>query len=99
MRARSGSGPGPAARASGHYDQRFFGRTAAGQALAASVKGDSDPGYGATSKLISEAALCLVQDIPRTATGGGVCTPGAALGLALVRRLQANAGLRFTIDD
>ena len=98
LQARPGRGPGPAARASGHYDLRFFGRTAAGQALAASVKGDSDPGYGSTSKLISEAALCLVHDVPRSATGGGVWTPGAAMGLALVRRLQANAGLRFAIE-
>ena len=99
LRAQPGGGPGPAARASGHYDLRFFGRTATGQALAASVKGDSDPGYGSTSKIVSEAALCLLQDIPRSATGGGVWTPGAAMGLALLRRLQAHAGLRFAIED
>jgi short subunit dehydrogenase-like uncharacterized protein len=32
-------------------------------------------------------------------TGGGVWTPGAAMGMALVRRLQASAGLQFTIED
>ena len=31
------------------------------------VQGDRDPGYGATSKMITEAALCLVDDLPRLA--------------------------------
>lgn len=98
VQTQQGSGPGPQARASGHFDLRFYGRTAAGQMLAASVKGDRDPGYGATSRMISEAALCLVQDIPHSATGGGVWTPGAAMGLALVRRLQAHAGVQFAVE-
>jgi short subunit dehydrogenase-like uncharacterized protein len=41
--------------------------------------------------------LCLVQDVGRDATPGGVWTPGSAMGLALVRRLQARAGLSFEI--
>jgi short subunit dehydrogenase-like uncharacterized protein len=90
-----GDGPGPAARAAGHYTLRFDGQTADGRKLAAQVTGDRDPGYGSTSKMISEAALCLLQDVDRSATPGGVWTAGAAMGLALVRRLQAHAGLRF----
>jgi short subunit dehydrogenase-like uncharacterized protein len=92
-----GDGPGPQARASGSFDLRFVGQTADGQVLSASVTGDRDPGYGSTSRMIAQAALCLLQDIDRQATGGGVWTPGAAMGLALVRRLQAHAGLRFSI--
>jgi short subunit dehydrogenase-like uncharacterized protein len=94
-----GDGPGPQARAAGSFDLRFFGQTADGQVLAASVTGDRDPGYGSTSKMITQAALCLVEDIGQAATGGGVWTPGAAMGLALVRRLEAHAGLRFGITD
>ena len=90
-----GDGPGPAARARGRYDLRFDGQTADGRRLAAQVTGDRDPGYGSTSKMISEAALCLLQDVDRSATPGGVWTAGSAMGLALVRRLQAHAGLRF----
>jgi short subunit dehydrogenase-like uncharacterized protein len=92
-----GDGPNAAAREAGHYEIWFTGRTAAGQTLRAIVKGDRDPGYGSTCKLISEAALCLVQDVGREATPGGVWTPGSAMGLALVRRLQARAGLSFEI--
>ena len=94
-----GDGPGPAARASGHYDLRFDGQTADGRRLAARVTGDRDPGYGSTCKMISEAALCLLHDVDRSATPGGVWTAGSALGLALVRRLQAHAGLSFEIAE
>ena len=30
-----------------------------------SVKGDRDPGYGSTSKMLAEAAICLVKDAGR----------------------------------
>jgi short subunit dehydrogenase-like uncharacterized protein len=63
------------------------------------VRGDRDPGYGSTCKLISESALCLAQDTSPAMAGGGVWTPGAAMGLALVRRLQERAGLSFAIED
>ena len=49
--------------------------------------------------MISESALCLIQDVDRTQTGGGVWTPGAALGLKLIPRLQARAGLTFALED
>lgn len=92
-----GDGPSAAAREAGHYQVWFTGRAAGGQTLRAIVKGDRDPGYGSTCKLISEAALCLVRDVDHTATPGGVWTPGSAMGLALVRRLGARAGLSFEI--
>ena len=46
------------------YEVLFVGKTADGRTLRASVSGDKDPGYGSTSKMISEAALCL-NDTPR----------------------------------
>jgi hypothetical protein len=57
-----------------------------------------DPGYGSTCKLICENALCLIGEVDRSMAGGGVWTPGAAMGLALVRRLQARAGSSFAIE-
>ena len=92
-----GQGPDAQARESGRYEVLFTGQTADGRRLAACVTGDRDPGYGSTSKMISEAALCLLHDVGRDATAGGVWTPGAAMGLALVRRLQAHAGLGFEL--
>jgi short subunit dehydrogenase-like uncharacterized protein len=61
-----------------------------------SVKGDRDPGYGSTSKMLAEAAICLVRDA-KTAPGG-VWTPGAVMGSKLIERLVANAGLTFAVE-
>ena len=94
-----GQGPSRHQRETGSYHLLFSGQTVDGRALAATVHGDRDPGYGSTSRMLTEAALCLLQDVPRQATPGGVWTPGAALGLALLRRLQAHAGLTFTLLD
>ena len=96
---KPGEGPNQAQREAGRYELQFFGDTADGRPLSVTVTGDRDPGYGSTSKMISESALCLLQDIDRVATPGGVWTPGAAMGLALVRRLQARAGLTFSVDE
>lgn len=96
---KPGQGPSQRERDSGCYEVLFVGDTAKGQRLRAVVRGDRDPGYGSTCKLISESALCLAQDTGHDMTGGGIWTPGAAMGLALVRRLQARAGLSFAIED
>lgn len=93
---KPGEGPTREERETGFYDILFVGATANGETLRASVAGDRDPGYGSTSKMIAEAALCLVRDRPERV--GGVTTPAAALGDALIRRLEANAGLRFRIE-
>ena len=91
-----GSGPNLQQRESGRYELLFVGRTPDARVLQATVTGDRDPGYGSTSKMISESALCLLGDVDRSMTRGGVWTPGAAMGMALVRRLQQRAGLQFS---
>lgn len=99
MLPKPGEGPDKEARETGFYDVLFIGETEKGEILKASVKGDRDPGYGSTSKMISECALCLLHDIDRQQTPGGVWTPGAAMGQAVIDRLQAKAGLTFSIED
>ena len=74
----------------------FVGKGPGGAEIKSSVYGDKDPGYGSTSKMIAEAALCLVQNAD--ATGGGIYTPAAALGMPLIDRLQAKAGLTFKLE-
>jgi short subunit dehydrogenase-like uncharacterized protein len=66
--------------------------------LSARVVGEGDPGYASTSRMIVQAALGLLDDHGRLHAGGGVWTPGAAMGLALVRRLQAHADVRFSLE-
>jgi short subunit dehydrogenase-like uncharacterized protein len=96
---KPGQGPTRQQRESGCYEVAFIGDTAKGQRLRATVKGDRDPGYGSTCKLVAESALCLGSEIDRSMTPGGVWTAGAAMGLPLLRRLQERAGLSFAIED
>ena len=93
-----GQGPGPHEREHGRFELVFVGAGPRGQLLRVVVRGDRDPGYGSTSKMVSESALCLLRDIDRSTTGGGVWTPAAAMGTALIQRLQAHAGLSFEIE-
>ncbi|MCO5109288.1 MAG: saccharopine dehydrogenase NADP-binding domain-containing protein [Burkholderiaceae bacterium] len=90
-----GEGPSRAEREAGFYDVLFLGEAAAGHRLRVAVTGDRDPGYGSTSKMITEAAACLLEN---RATPGGIWTTAPALGQALIGRLQANAGLTFTVE-
>lgn len=92
-----GEGPSREERESGFYDVLFIGTDAAGNSLRVGVKGDRDPGYGSTSKMITEAAVCLLQDA--TDTPGGIWTTAPAMGNALIARLKANAGLSFTVEE
>ena len=93
---KPGEGPSREEREAGFYDVLFLGVGAEGHPLRVAVQGDRDPGYGSTSKMIAEAAVCLLQDA--TSTPGGIWTPAPALGQALIDRLQANAGLTFSVE-
>lgn len=89
-----GEGPTQEERESGFYEVMFAGSNTAGQRLTVSVKGKRDPGYGSTSRMISESAVCLLLN--PGAASGGIWTPASALGSLLIERLQQNAGLSFT---
>ena len=92
---KPGEGPSREERENGFYDVLFLGTDAAGNTLRVGVKGDRDPGYGSTSKMITEAAVCLLAN---RSTPGGIWTTAPALGQALIDRLQANAGLTFAVE-
>ncbi len=93
---KPGEGPSKEERENGFYDVLFVAEMADGQVQLYGVKGDKDPGYGSTSKMIAESALCLIEDVPEGA--GGITTPGAVLGEHLVKRLVAKAGLSFAAE-
>ncbi|MEL6371463.1 MAG: saccharopine dehydrogenase NADP-binding domain-containing protein [Pseudomonadota bacterium] len=93
---KPGEGPSKEEREAGHYDVLFVATTKDGELLKTSVKGDRDPGYGSTSKMLAEAAVCLVENAEET--GGGIWTPAPAMGSALIRRLEERAGLTFEIE-
>jgi len=91
-----GDGPTKEERENGNYDAIFAGISSDGDLIISSVQGDRDPGYGSTSKMLAEAAMCLLKN-PELASGG-LWTPAAALGSALIERLEAHAGLTFKIE-
>ena len=91
----AGDGPSPAAQAAGFYDIRFFGTAADGQIIRTQVTGDRDPGYGSTSKMLAETALCLAQW--EGEREGGFPTPATLMGDALIQRLVDHAGLHFEV--
>ena len=71
-------------------------RRTGGDPLRARLLGDRDPGYGSTSKMLAESALCLAEDALDSAPG--FLTPAAAMGDALVERLLTHAGVTFEVD-
>jgi short subunit dehydrogenase-like uncharacterized protein len=89
-----GEGPTPEQREKGWFKVKFAG-SADGTRVVTEVSG-GDPGYGETSKMLAESALCLAQDqLPRTA---GQVTPAVAMGDALIGRLQ-RAGIEFKVIE
>ena len=92
-----GEGPSKESRDNGNYDVLFCADLADGSTIHAAVSGDMDPGYGSTSKMIAESAICLVKECPDLV--GGIYTPAPAMGEKLIARLQANAGLDFRLEN
>ena len=90
-----GDGPDRNARENGFFNLRHFGHLADGTLIVSKITGDRDPGYGSTSKMLSEAAVCLAQD--QLESGGGVLTSASAMAEPLFERLTKNAGLTYEI--
>jgi short subunit dehydrogenase-like uncharacterized protein len=88
----SGRGPSAEQREKSWFRVRFVGE-GGGHHVETQVSG-GDPGYGETSKMLAESALCLAFDeLPKTA---GMVTTASAMGPALRRRLVA-AGIDFSV--
>ena len=92
-----GEGPDREARNNGFYHFVVVGKLRNGKIIKAKITGDSDPGYGSTSKMLGESAACLALDTKPTEKTSGVLTPATAMGDALLQRLEEKAGLSFSI--
>jgi short subunit dehydrogenase-like uncharacterized protein len=90
-----GEGPTKEVRDNGSYDLLFRGEMPDGRSLHYGVKGRYDPGYGSTSRMLTETGLGLVA----SDVAGGVGTPGAFLGEALVKRLREHAEISFEVEN
>ncbi|MEO1222376.1 MAG: saccharopine dehydrogenase, partial [Pseudomonadota bacterium] len=92
---KPGEGPSKEERESGFYDVLFVADGPDGESLHLGVKGKYDPGYGSTSRMLSETGIALLN----SDADGGVGTPGAFLGEALVNRLQEHADIQFAVEN
>jgi short subunit dehydrogenase-like uncharacterized protein len=92
---KPGEGPSKEEREAGLYDLLFVGLAPDGRQVRVAVRGDRDPGYGSTSKIIAECAIGLRESPDIKA---GIWTPGAALGQRLIARLTGHAGLTFEVE-
>ncbi len=93
---KPGEGPSKEEREAGFFDILYIGTVEDGGTLKVSVKGDRDPGYGSTSKMLSESGICLIDEA--TDLPGGIWTTAPAMGDKLIARLQDKAGLTFTVE-
>lgn len=94
---KPGEGPDPELQQAGFFNLMQIGHLPDGTVMKTRITGDQDPGYGSTSKMLSECAVCLAQD--ELDAGGGVLTPAAAMAQPLLERLRNNAGLSFEVVD
>lgn len=94
---KPGEGPSKEERENGLFDLLYVAIAPDGRMVRAGVTGDRDPGYGSTSKMISECAICMLRDV--TDVAAGFWTPGAAMQHKLIKRLQDNAGLTFAVES
>jgi short subunit dehydrogenase-like uncharacterized protein len=90
-----GEGPSREQRESGGFRVAIHAKGSRGDRLTGVVEASRDPGYGATSIMIGESALCLAQD--ELPARGGVLTPASCMGMVLVERLR-KAGMTFRVE-
>jgi short subunit dehydrogenase-like uncharacterized protein len=101
MKPKSGEGPPAWLQRAGSFCVRVHATTEDRTTTAlVEVRGAGDPGYLATSKMLTELGLALLLD--EAPPRGGILTPATALGPVLRRRLaEAEAGrfMQFRVLD
>ena len=90
---KPGQGPNKKEIENGYFSFRFFVFDHEGNESIFKVTGDRDPGYGSTSKMLAESAVCLAKD--KLDDRYGVLTPSYAMGDNILNRLILKAGLTF----
>ena len=95
--AKPGEGPDRELQRTGFFNLMQIGVLPDGKIIRGRITGDQDPGYGSTSKMLSESAVCLAKD--KLDVGGGVWTPASVMARPLIERLRKNAGLTFDLRD
>jgi short subunit dehydrogenase-like uncharacterized protein len=96
-----GDGPDEKTREQGCFEMLMLGRhedAPAGQ-LRAVVRGNRDPGYGATARMFAEAGVSLAMDAHLLPVEGGSWTPATAFGYILIERLVQSGDFDFEVCE
>ena len=94
---KPGEGPSETVQDNGWFDCKFIVEANDGTKSVFNMNGKGDPGYKVTSKLVSECALCLIEDqdtLPGGGEYGGILTSASGLGESLIARLK-RVGINF----
>ena len=94
---KPGEGPSESVQENGWFDCKFIVEADDGTKSVFNMNGKGDPGYKVTSKLVSECALCLIEDqdtLPGGGEYGGILTSASGLGESLIARLK-RVGINF----
>ena len=94
---KPGEGPSETVQENGWFDCKFIVEANDGTKSVFNMNGKGDPGYKVTSKLVSECALCLIEDqdtLPGGDEYGGILTSASGLGQSLIARLK-RVGINF----
>ena len=88
----SGNGPNQNQRKNNWFKAIFIGKDT--NKIVKTIISGGDPGYGETSKFISEIALCIINDFDQLKNTKGILTPIECTGDLLIQRLQ-KAGIKI----
>lgn len=94
---KPGNGPSKKIMEKGYFKMRIKGYTSNKDISQVTVYGNSDPGYSATAKMITESALSILLNGDKINKSYGVLTPASAIGPTVINRLKTK-GITFTID-
>lgn len=94
---KPGNGPSKEIMKNGYFKMRIKGYTSNKDISQVTVYGNSDPGYSATAKMITESALSILLNGDKINKSYGVLTPASAIGPTVINRLKTK-GITFTID-
>jgi len=97
----SGEGPTQEEIENGHFTIKVIGRGTTPDGpftVECEIGADQDPGYGATSKMLGEAAMSLLREETESPLSGGILTPSSGIGDPLAERLR-DVGLTVRVGD
>jgi len=94
---KPGEGPSKSKMQSGFFKLKIIGSINKIQKNSVTIFGDSDPGYSATAKMLTESAISTLLNQNKIPQKYGVLTPASGIGLVLIKRLKGK-GISFKVD-